>query len=328
MTAQQLNSGIEAYRNGDKLLARAIFSEIVRVNPRDEEAWLWLSACTDVKEQQIYCLNKVISLNPDNTRAKKGLLILNGSSESTNFTSTTQHPEQAVISSQQSVEDYSSSPPKPTVKVMYTTDEVKGQLHEIGVGKLLMMLINVQLLVKNLESSERIEYAIQGKYKGDNIVLVVTTKRILLTSVGPKIFIHKIPYNTISSVEQKSGFATGVINIELSSGVKAEITDVVNNKKSIEAYDLIMTKINVNEEAHGNSASNISTITEESNEVVCPKCHSKQIATNRKGFGLGKAVVGGVLLGPVGLLGGFIGSGKVKITCIKCGHTWESGKFK
>lgn len=90
MTAQQLSSGIEAYRNGDKLRARAIFFEIVRVNPRDEEAWLWLSACTDVKEQQIYYLNKIISLNPTNTRAQKGLSILNGSFESTDYTSMTQ----------------------------------------------------------------------------------------------------------------------------------------------------------------------------------------------------------------------------------------------
>lgn len=30
-----------------------------------------------------------------------------------------------------------------------------------------------------------------------------------------------------------------------------------------------------------------------------------------------------LFLGGVGLLGGFLGSGKVKITCLKCGHTWK-----
>ena len=55
----------------------------------------------------------------------------------------------------------------------------------------------------------------------------------------------------------------------------------------------------------------------------CPRCRSTYITANKKGFGLGKALVGGVLTGGVGLLAGFIGSGKVKCTCLKCGHEWK-----
>ena len=63
------------------------------------------------------------------------------------------------------------------------------------------------------------------------------------------------------------------------------------------------------------------------NIVKCPKCKSTQLTAGNKGFGLGKAVVGGILLAnPVGLLGGFIGSKKLMISCLKCGHTWEAGK--
>lgn len=61
-------------------------------------------------------------------------------------------------------------------------------------------------------------------------------------------------------------------------------------------------------------------------EIKCPKCKSTQLTANKKGFGLGKAVVGGLLTGGVGLLGGFIGSGKVVITCLKCGNSWKAGK--
>jgi tellurium resistance protein TerD len=63
----------------------------------------------------------------------------------------------------------------------------------------------------------------------------------------------------------------------------------------------------------------------EDDAVKCPKCRSTQIAAGNQGFGLGKAAVGGLLLGPVGLLGGMIGSKKIEITCLKCGHKWKPG---
>jgi ribosomal protein S27E len=57
--------------------------------------------------------------------------------------------------------------------------------------------------------------------------------------------------------------------------------------------------------------------------VKCPRCHSTQVTGFKKGFGLGKAVGGGVLLGPLGLLAGFVGSRKVQVSCLKCGHRWN-----
>jgi len=63
----------------------------------------------------------------------------------------------------------------------------------------------------------------------------------------------------------------------------------------------------------------------EASAVRCPKCGSTQVAANRKGFGVGKALIGGFLTGGVGLLGGFIGSGKVLVTCLKCGKQWRAG---
>lgn len=55
----------------------------------------------------------------------------------------------------------------------------------------------------------------------------------------------------------------------------------------------------------------------------CPKCLSTSLSANKKGFGLGKAVVGGALLGPVGLLGGAIGKNKMEVYCMKCGHKFR-----
>jgi len=60
--------------------------------------------------------------------------------------------------------------------------------------------------------------------------------------------------------------------------------------------------------------------------IKCPKCRSTQITAGKKGFSLGKAAAGGIATGGIGLLAGFIGSGKVRVTCLKCGHSWTAGK--
>lgn len=66
---------------------------------------------------------------------------------------------------------------------------------------------------------------------------------------------------------------------------------------------------------------------EQDEKLYCPHCGSSQLVANKKGFGLGKAVTGAVLTGGVGLLAGFIGSGNVKITCLKCGKTMKPGEL-
>jgi len=59
--------------------------------------------------------------------------------------------------------------------------------------------------------------------------------------------------------------------------------------------------------------------------INCPACGSKSFAASQKGFGLGKAAVGGLLLGPVGLLGGMVGRKAREFVCQTCGHRWEPG---
>jgi tellurium resistance protein TerD len=49
----------------------------------------------------------------------------------------------------------------------------------------------------------------------------------------------------------------------------------------------------------------------------------KQVDSGKKGFSLGKAAVGGILLGPVGLLGGALGKRKVYMCCGNCGFEHE-----
>jgi stress response protein SCP2/tellurite resistance protein len=58
-------------------------------------------------------------------------------------------------------------------------------------------------------------------------------------------------------------------------------------------------------------------------EMICPRCHSTNVRSGQKGFGIGKAAIGGLILGPVGLLGGFIGKNQLKFTCNSCGNSWS-----
>lgn len=57
--------------------------------------------------------------------------------------------------------------------------------------------------------------------------------------------------------------------------------------------------------------------------IKCPKCGLMNIGIGQKGFSLGKAAVGGILLGPVGLLGGMIGRKNTEFVCKACGYTWK-----
>lgn len=56
--------------------------------------------------------------------------------------------------------------------------------------------------------------------------------------------------------------------------------------------------------------------------VFCPRCNSIQVTAGKKGFGIGKALVGGVMLGPVGILAGFIGSKNMEFACLSCKERW------
>lgn len=71
-----------------------------------------------------------------------------------------------------------------------------------------------------------------------------------------------------------------------------------------------------------NSAPNYSNPPDQG--MVCPRCHSTQVTAGKKGFGIGKALVGGVVLGPVGILAGFIGRKNIEFACLSCKERWSA----
>ncbi len=58
-------------------------------------------------------------------------------------------------------------------------------------------------------------------------------------------------------------------------------------------------------------------------QAKCPRCGSISLSGNKKGFGIGKAVVGASFIGAFGLIAGNINSKKLIITCMNCGHRFK-----
>ena len=54
----------------------------------------------------------------------------------------------------------------------------------------------------------------------------------------------------------------------------------------------------------------------------CPKCHNTQIASTKRGFRWGLAILGFFLIPVFGILLGFCGSKKHRFVCRNCGYKW------
>lgn len=69
-----VQTGIEYYKSGNKTGALKIFLEVLKREPNNEIAWLWLAACVDKPEQKKDCFHKVLKINPNNEVAQKALV--------------------------------------------------------------------------------------------------------------------------------------------------------------------------------------------------------------------------------------------------------------
>ncbi len=68
-----LQQGISAVKAKNRADARRYLSAAVKLNPQNEEAWLWLAGTMPDPSIQKDCLERVLAINPANKRAKIGL---------------------------------------------------------------------------------------------------------------------------------------------------------------------------------------------------------------------------------------------------------------
>lgn len=73
---QMLHQGIAAARAGQHEAARSILQNVVRLDPRNEIAWMWLSSVAADDTERLFCLRKLLEVNPGNEFALKGLRAL------------------------------------------------------------------------------------------------------------------------------------------------------------------------------------------------------------------------------------------------------------
>jgi tetratricopeptide (TPR) repeat protein len=71
--SEWLRDGIAAAKSGRRDQARELLLQVIEVNERSEQAWLWLSGVVDDDEDRLICLENVLALNPDNVQARAGL---------------------------------------------------------------------------------------------------------------------------------------------------------------------------------------------------------------------------------------------------------------
>lgn len=69
---------MQAIEEGQTARARDLFTRLLRNNQNNVTYWLWMSALVETPKEQIFCLQKVLALEPENAAAKRGLTLLGG----------------------------------------------------------------------------------------------------------------------------------------------------------------------------------------------------------------------------------------------------------
>ena len=72
---KMLQEAIEAVANRNQDRARDLLTRLLKANQTNPKYWLWMSSVVESTKERIYCLQKVLHLEPDNKAAQLGLLL-------------------------------------------------------------------------------------------------------------------------------------------------------------------------------------------------------------------------------------------------------------
>lgn len=71
-----LQEAINFIKSGDKKTGQQLLAQVLKADPQNEMAWLWMSNVVDNDNQRRQCLEYVLRINPNNEMAHRGMAIL------------------------------------------------------------------------------------------------------------------------------------------------------------------------------------------------------------------------------------------------------------
>lgn len=106
-----LELGIAAARAGNKAEARMYFEAVTMAEPDNAQAFLWLSFVLEDRKLALRCLERVLTIDPDNEQAKRGMAWLRSQkgdkaaplppllsdAESTQLVQLLHHPQEPIV---------------------------------------------------------------------------------------------------------------------------------------------------------------------------------------------------------------------------------------
>lgn len=149
--------------------------------------------------------------------------------------------------------------------------------------------------------------------KVDGAAASVPNPRIkMINGVSIDMVDFAIKYNAMGHGRTE---ATKVLMKKTGIGLKEAVSIMGEIVKSKEMKALIDEEKTAREEAFDLES-------KEMEGLYCPKCHSRDVYMDKKGYSLTKGIVGAVVAGPLGLIAGKHKSNKVRYTCRHCGNQW------
>lgn len=114
---QELQQGIAALKAGQRDEARERLTAVISADEQNEKAWLWLSGAVDSNDDRRICLENVLTINPNNATAKRGLTKLPpAASTATTNQASSQTSSRAPVSTASAIlhpERYEAAPSQP-----------------------------------------------------------------------------------------------------------------------------------------------------------------------------------------------------------------------
>lgn len=151
--------------------------------------------------------------------------------------------------------------------------------------------------------------------KDERVVKMSAKVNIMSGAITPEVKNAKTYIEGYERVIAK-GKTSGLMYKQAESMLKSSYKTITKR------WDKMAQYVNFDELRGTEVVSNIEPV---DNTLRCPKCGSTNLYTDKKGFGIGKAVVGTAVTGIVGgvLIGG-MGRKKLEHTCIDCNHRFKN----